>query len=81
VTHGPEGVPIKVRATVTDNVFVLSVANGGAKIPEAMLPNLFMPFERDGDRPSREGLGLGLLIASEIAAGHGGTLTVASRDD
>lgn len=81
VTHGPEGVPIKVSATVTDDVFVLSVANGGAKIPDAMLPNLFMPFERGGDRPSREGLGLGLFIASEIAAGHGGTLTVASRDD
>lgn len=81
VMHGPEGVPIRASAAVTDDVFVLTVVNGGARIPDAMLPNLFMPFERGGDRPSREGLGLGLFIASEIAAGHGGTLKVASRDD
>jgi signal transduction histidine kinase len=42
------------------------------------MPTLFMPFERGDDRPSREGLGLGLFIASEIAEGHNGTLTVHS---
>jgi signal transduction histidine kinase len=29
-------------------------------------------------RPSQQGLGLGLYIASEIARAHGGTLTVSS---
>jgi signal transduction histidine kinase len=55
--------------------------SSGAKIPEEMLPNLFMPIERGGDRPSREGLGLGLFIAPEIAKGHDGTLTVTSTDE
>ena len=45
-----------------------------------MLQGLFMPFERSDDRPSREGLGLGLFIASEIAKGHDGTLEVDSGD-
>lgn len=81
VTHRPEGVPIKVSAMASDDVFILSIANGGVRLPDALLPNLFMRFERGGDRPSREGLGLGLFIASEIAAGHGGTLTVVSGDD
>lgn len=46
-----------------------------------MLPNLFMPIERGGDRPSREGMGLGLFIAPEIAKGHDGTLTVTSTEE
>jgi signal transduction histidine kinase len=45
------------------------------------LPSLFLPFERRKDRPNREGLGLGLFIASEIAKGHGGTLDVSSDDN
>ena len=40
-----------------------------------------MPIERGGDRPSREGMGLGLFIAPEIAKGHDGTLTVTSTDE
>jgi signal transduction histidine kinase len=39
---------------------------------------LFEPFFRGDVRPSGEGLGLGLYIASEIAKAHGGTLDVTS---
>lgn len=80
VTHGAQGSPIQVRARATGDSFTLSVANRGEKIDDAMLPSLFLPFERRSDRPSREGLGLGLFIASEIAHGHHGTLVVASSD-
>ena len=38
------------------------------------MDNLFKPYTR-GDRPSQQGLGLGLHIASQIAQAHGGTLT------
>ncbi len=41
---------------------------------------LFQPFFRGEVRPSQQGLGLGLHIASEIAQVHGGTLTVTSDD-
>jgi len=80
VTHGASGKPIGISARLVDDDFVLTVANSGDRIPEDLLPTLFMPFERTINRPSREGLGLGLFIAMEIAKGHGGTLTVASNE-
>jgi phosphoserine phosphatase RsbU/P len=42
------------------------------------MERLFQPFFRGELRPSLQGLGLGLYIASEIATAHGGTLTVSS---
>jgi signal transduction histidine kinase len=55
-----------------------SPANSGKRIPAEALPKLFQPFYRGGSRPSLQGLGLGLFIASEIARAHGGTLTADS---
>lgn len=81
ITHGASGAPIQVNAAVKEGTFSLSVANSGKKISHDMLPSLFLPFERRKDRPSREGLGLGLFIASEIARGHGGALEVSSEDN
>jgi signal transduction histidine kinase len=80
MTHGTHGLPILVRARATADDFILSVSNSGEKIADDILPGLFKPFERGGDRPSREGLGLGLYIASDIAKGHEGTIEVASSD-
>jgi sigma-B regulation protein RsbU (phosphoserine phosphatase) len=39
---------------------------------------VFQPFYRVSAQDSRQGLGLGLYIASEIARAHRGTITVAS---
>ena len=81
ITHGAAGSPIEVDVKLEGGSLTLSVTNYGSKIADDMLPTLFMPFEHGQDRPSREGLGLGLFIASEIADGHGGTLTVDSTDE
>jgi signal transduction histidine kinase len=78
--YGAENEPVRVTAT-TNGRFVLAVSNKGAPIPAAAMERLFQPFARGEVRPSQQGLGLGLYIASEIARAHGGTLEVTSSTD
>jgi signal transduction histidine kinase len=78
IMHGDAGKPILVEASCADGRFALSVANGGKPIPSAMLDQLFQPFYRGETRPSLQGLGLGLYIASQIAKAHHGDLTAVS---
>jgi signal transduction histidine kinase len=78
ITHGASEKPILVRAATLDDTFELSVANYGEPIPPTTLERLFQPFFRVAARPSQQGLGLGLYIASEIARAHGGSLDVTS---
>lgn len=78
LSHGASNQPVRVRAATEDGLFKLSVANGGEPIPEAALERLFEPFFRGEVRASRQGLGLGLHIAAQIAKAHEGTLTVSS---
>jgi sigma-B regulation protein RsbU (phosphoserine phosphatase) len=78
ISHGSEDRPIVVDAKVADGTFALSVENGGEPIPQVALDRLFQPFYRGEVRPSMQGLGLGLYIASQIAEAHGGHIDVAS---
>jgi sigma-B regulation protein RsbU (phosphoserine phosphatase) len=78
LTHGTSNKPIVVQAKTKETSFELSVANAGHPIRQASLERLFEPFFREKDRASKQGLGLGLYIASQIAKAHDGTLTVAS---
>ena len=78
VTHGGAAQPIRFEAFTQGDEFVLFVANAGEPIPEEVRSRLFNPFFRAAARPSNQGLGLGLFIASEIAKAHGGTLDVSS---
>ena len=80
VTHGGDG-PVALRARGTPEFLTISVRNRGAPIPEAMRAHLFEPFVREKERPSQEGLGLGLFICAEIARAHGGKLEVKSDED
>jgi sigma-B regulation protein RsbU (phosphoserine phosphatase) len=78
VTDGAAEQPIRVRASTQDGKFELSVANAGEPIPSEAMERLFQPFYRVAKQGSRQGLGLGLYIASEIARAHGGTIDVTS---
>ncbi|MDJ0387851.1 GAF domain-containing sensor histidine kinase [Roseomonas sp. E05] len=78
LTHGAADQPIEVRCRAEGGIFTLSVSNGGAEIPHAAQARLFHPFARGKAGTDREGLGLGLYIASEIAKAHGGRLAVIS---
>ena len=78
--YGRENTPIHVRARAEDGQLELSVCNVGEDIEPSALERLFQPFFRGKVRGSREGLGLGLYICSEIAKAHGGTLDVISKN-
>lgn len=78
LTYGAKDQPIRVRAATTGGLFTLTVANAGEVIPPDALERLFQPFSRGDGRANRQGLGLGLYIASEVARAHGGELAVAS---
>jgi len=80
ITHGSTDGPIRVSVHAENGEFTLYVANTGRPIPSEAMERLFKPFEREEVRASRNGLGLGLYIASEIARSHGGTLSATSTD-
>ena len=78
LTHGAAGTPVRVRASTRADAFELSVANAGEPIPPKAINRLFQPFYRVSAEDARQGLGLGLYIASEIARAHGGRLDLIS---
>jgi signal transduction histidine kinase len=81
ITHGDPAAPVGVRAAIVNGMFQFSVENAGDPITPEAMERLFAPFARGELRPSQQGLGLGLYIASEVARAHGGTLTVTSTDE
>jgi sigma-B regulation protein RsbU (phosphoserine phosphatase) len=81
LSHGTASQPVRVRAETEDGLFKFSVANGGEPIPQAAMARLFEPFFRGEVRASRQGLGLGLHIASQIAKAHEGVVTVTSTPE
>lgn len=81
LTYGRADSPVKVNATSDNGEFILCVANSGEKIPVSTQERLFQPFSRGKFEKSKEGLGLGLYIAAEIARAHDGTLEVTSSEE
>lgn len=78
LTHGAADSPVRVIADQVDGILQLVVINSGDPIPAEAMEKLFQPFSREDVRPGQQGLGLGLYIASEIARGHGGSLSATS---
>jgi two-component system sensor histidine kinase BaeS len=77
----PSGGLITLRAERDEECAVIQVADTGSGIREEDLPHVFDRFWRadNSRRRSTGGRGLGLAIAREIVAAHGGSITVSSE--
>jgi signal transduction histidine kinase len=78
LTHGQPFHPIKINARNDQQDLVLEVWNSGEPIPAESLNKIFEPFWRHSVSASRNGLGLGLHICSQIVSAHNGRISVTS---
>jgi two-component system sensor histidine kinase KdpD len=74
VRHAPNG-PVTVTAGAVGDRLELRVADRGPGVPLADRERVFAPFQRLGDTPSGQGVGLGLAVARGLTEAMGGTLT------
>jgi signal transduction histidine kinase len=81
LTHGLPESPVKITARADENDLVLAVWNAGEPIPPESLGKIFEPFWRHSVSRSRNGLGLGLHICSQIVRAHAGQITVLSTKE
>ncbi|HYG66866.1 MAG TPA: sensor histidine kinase, partial [Anaeromyxobacteraceae bacterium] len=72
------GAPVEVRVTRTAAEARVEVRDRGIGIAPEDQARIFEPFERAVPATAYAGLGLGLWIARQIAALHGGSLRVES---
>lgn len=73
---------IAIRASLEEDIVVVSFINYGREIPPESLTTIFEKFYRlDSARSSNTGgAGLGLAIAREIVLAHGGDITAESEN-
>ena len=72
------GKPVTISLSADAGQARVVVQDQGHGIAPEDIARIFDPFERAGNKEVREGLGLGLYIARQLAESHGGTLDVAS---
>lgn len=78
----PHGGTVSIHAFIEMDKMYVAVTDTGVGIPEEDVPHIFQRFyQADPARKGGEahGAGLGLAIAHEIVAAHGGRISVRSR--
>lgn len=80
IKYTPEGGTVKVTAAARPDHIAIAIEDNGPGIASAEHKRVFEPFYRStAQRRFPQGLGLGLSIAQELVAAHGGTLLLNSQ--
>ena len=79
VKYTPAGGSVTLRAVGYELFCRIDVTDTGPGIPEAEQAKIFQRFYRSPAVSGEEGVGIGLYLARQIAAGQGGYLKVTSR--
>ncbi len=74
VAWSPPGEAVRIGASEAAGRVELRVVDRGPGVPEEGRERVFEPFQRFGDRPRGEGLGLGLAVAKGFVEAMGGTI-------
>jgi two-component system sensor histidine kinase KdpD len=74
VRYTPAGDRPQVKAERLGSTVVLRVIDHGPGVPENAKPAMFAAFQRVGDSPRGQGVGLGLAVARGFVEVNGGTL-------
>jgi two-component system sensor histidine kinase CpxA len=83
VRHTAEQTTVTVRLGLVPDGALVEVCDQGEGVPEAELSRMFEAFTRIGEARDRHsgGFGLGLSIASQVMAAHGGRISAVNRSE
>ena len=75
LSYAPSSTRVHVDASASGGRAVIRVVDTGPGVPPTERDRLFEPFQRLGDVPRGEGVGLGLAVARGLTEAMGGTLS------
>ncbi|MET0931421.1 MAG: ATP-binding protein [Aeromicrobium sp.] len=75
LTYAPDDTRVRIDAVVVAERVVVRVVDTGPGVPQDQRDRLFEPFQRLGDVPRGEGVGLGLAVARGLTEAMDGTLS------
>jgi two-component system, OmpR family, sensor histidine kinase KdpD len=73
--HSPGRQEVVLSGSVTRSRIQIRVVDRGMGVPDVLKDQIFAPFQRFGDAPRGEGVGLGLAVARGLTEAMDGTLT------
>ena len=74
VRHSPPGAPPQITASAYGKTVEIRVIDYGPGVPETDWDQIFLPFQRLGDRDNSSGVGLGLALSRGLVEAMSGTL-------